>query len=66
MNKSAEKLIEIIDARKEIVQDVDGFYYYAPYEYNQLSSHHLRWIADELDKRNLPLYDQIEKDFGLL
>lgn len=66
MNRCGTKLIEQIDARKEIVQDVDGFRYFVPYEAQQYSAHHLRWIADELDKRNLPLYKQIEKDFGLL
>jgi hypothetical protein len=40
--------------RGEFVQEVDGFVYWLPNESQSgiMASHHLRWIAGELDRRN--------------
>lgn len=45
-------LITTIDQNKELVTGDDGFVYYWPNKNGALSSHDLRIIADELDKRN--------------
>jgi hypothetical protein len=67
MKRRRQKLIDLVDERKEFVLDVDGFLYYWPSpNLGHLSSCQLRWIADELDKRNKPWQDQIEKDFAAL
>lgn len=59
-------IIELIQRDKEIVIDVDGFYYFWPEGYNKghFSSHHLREIADHLDKINAPWNAIIEKEIG--
>ena len=65
--RCATKIIRIIDERNEFVRDVDGFLYYFPtVGGGHFSSDILRIIADELDKRNKPWQDQIEKDFEAL
>ncbi|MEM0966602.1 MAG: hypothetical protein AAGJ81_10685 [Verrucomicrobiota bacterium] len=47
-------LIEKLDTRREFVTEVDGYVYWWPnVSHNgHFASHHLRWIADELDRRN--------------
>lgn len=48
----------------DIVTDVDGFQYYWPKDsQGHYAAHHLRAIADELDKRNAPWEAQIEEYF---
>ena len=65
--EAKQRLIQISDQRKEFVQDVDGFIYWWPdgSPNGHFSSHHLRWLADELDKRNKPWNEQIAKDLSL-
>jgi len=48
------RIIKVSDERKEFVTDVDGFVYWWPDNSpnGHLASHHLRWLADELDRRN--------------
>lgn len=46
------------------VLDVDGFYYYWPDGNGHYAAHHLRDIADELDKRNRAWEEHIKKEFG--
>lgn len=58
----AERLLEVVD--KELLQEVDGFYYYFPSGTGMLTSHGLRIIADELDKRNADWNEQINKYLG--
>lgn len=70
MNEIAEKerlrLIQTIQDSDEFVTEVDGFVYYLPDTNGGiLASHHLRWIADELDLRNKALNDDIEEYFRL-
>lgn len=48
---------------KHFVTDVDGSEYYWPDGNGHYSSHDLREIADELDKRNQPWEDIIEEYF---
>ena len=51
VKKQEEKFISLVNRKGDFVADVDGYVYF--YSNNGiLSSHHLRWIADELDKRN--------------
>jgi hypothetical protein len=59
------KLIKIIDDAGDFVFNDDGYIYYFPKELNgYLSSHQLRFIADELDKRNKPWDDSIAEYFA--
>ena len=59
MNMSIPKHI-----KKNIVLDVDGFYYYWPDGNGHYAPHHLREIADELDRMNEPWEKQIEEYFN--
>lgn len=56
------RLIAMADERGDFVTDVDGFIYWWPSGSGHHSSHHLRWIADELDRRNKPWEDIIAND----
>lgn len=47
------------------VTDVDGYEYYWPSGNGHYAAHHLREIADELDKRNGPWNDIIEEYFEI-
>lgn len=62
--KERRRIIEIIDERGEFVMDVDGYIYYWPQGQGCLAPHHLRWIADELDRRNKPWDDEINRYFS--
>jgi hypothetical protein len=57
-----ERLLEVVD--KDILQEVDGMYYYFPTGTGMLASHGLRIIADELDRRNKDWNEQINKYLG--
>ncbi len=46
------RVITTIDLLGEFVTLEDGFVHYWPHRGGGLSSHVLRWIADELDRRN--------------
>lgn len=64
LEKERQRVIELIDARQEFVQDVDGFIYFWPDSKRapgHMSAHHLRWIADELDRRNKPWVEILQK-----
>ena len=65
VEKEKNNLIQKIQNNDEFVTDVDGFVYYWPTGQGYLASHHLRWIADELDARNKQLNDDIEEYFRL-
>lgn len=64
---SKERVIEICESRNEFVTDVDGFVYWWPdgYQFGHLASHHLRWLADELDRRNAPWQAVIDAEFSV-
>lgn len=51
-----QRVIEESDKRGEFWMEVDGFVYFWPRFFTGcggfLSAHQLRWIADELDRRN--------------
>jgi len=60
-----ERLIRKMDEAKEIDYLEDGFLYYFPVGHSgAMTAHDLRVIADELDRRNKPWEDQIEKDYS--
>ena len=61
-----ERVIKLSDDKKEFVTDVDGFVYWWPEgtTSGHLAAFHLRWLADELDKRNEEWQKQVEKDLG--
>lgn len=65
VEKERNRIIQVIQDRNEFECDVDGFVYYWPNGYGSLASHHLRWIADELDKMNEPITKEIEEYFRL-
>ncbi len=60
--KWKRRLLEVVD--KDIIQEVDGFYYYFPTGRGFLASHDLREVADELDRRNKDWSDEIDKLLG--
>ncbi len=49
---------------EEFVTDVDGYVYWWPrdFPYGHFAAHHLRAIADELDKRNAQWDAQVKRD----
>ena len=63
--KYRQRIIAIGDERKEFVTDVDGFIYWWPNgsPHGHLASHHLRWLADELDRRNESWQKQVDDYF---
>jgi hypothetical protein len=58
------RVLEVVNSRKEIYQEVDGFYVWWPEGSPNgfMESHHLRIIADELDRMNKPWSDKIDND----
>jgi hypothetical protein len=59
------KLIKHIDDAGDFVVSDDGYIYFFPEKSNgYLSAHQLRFIADELDKRNKPWDDSITEYFN--
>ena len=60
-----ERIVGLAESRGEFVTDVDGFVYYWPDGScsGHLSSYHLRLLADELDKRNESMNQQIQQYF---
>lgn len=65
MTEDNEAIAHLLDmAADDLLQDVDGFYYYFPKPNGgSLSPWMLRAIADELDRRNAPWDAQIEQYF---
>ena len=59
------RFINSLDEAGDFVFNDDGYIYYCPEKSNgYLSAHQLRFIADELDKRNKPWDDSIAKYFA--
>ena len=56
-------IIKIADERGEFVYLEDGFLYYEPKGAGVISAHHLRTLADELDKRNKKWSEEIDEYF---
>lgn len=53
------------DAVGDFVTDVDGFVYFWPRRgCGHFAAHHLRWIADELDRRNAPMVAELDRYFA--
>ena len=65
MSPEEQRIIKISEERKEFVTDVDGFVYWWPEgsPNGHLASHHLRCLADELDRRNEKYQKQINDFF---
>lgn len=63
-----QRVIRVCDERKEFVTDVDGFVYFWPdgSPHGHMDSHHLRWIADELDRRNEKWQKEIDDYFDFI
>lgn len=59
-----QRVLTMLEERKEIVAGDDGFYYYWPEGHGALSSADLRIIADELERRNAPLEAELEEYFS--
>lgn len=57
------RIIQIADERGEFVYLEDGFLYYEPKGAGVISSHDLRQLADELDKRNKKWKEDIDEYF---
>jgi hypothetical protein len=61
-----QRVIKLSDDRKEFVTDVDGFVYWWPEgaPNGHFAAHHLRWLADELDRRNEEWQKNIDDYFS--
>ena len=61
-----QRIIKTSDERGEFVTDVDGFVYWWPdgSPNGHLAPHHLRWLADELDRRNKKWQKNIDDYFS--
>ena len=61
-----DRIIRLANQRQEFVTDVDGFIYFWPNKDfgGHFSSHVLRILADELDRRNESWEAQIDKYFS--
>lgn len=55
-------IIEAIEKAEDFVMFEDGFIYYCPSKEGGLAAHHLREIADELDRRNAAWQSIIDND----
>lgn len=55
-----EKFIKACES--DLIKDVDGFVKFWPQKAGCLEAHHLRMLADELDKRNADWQKQIDSD----
>ena len=61
-DKAIAHLIDM--AKDDLLQDVDGYYYYFPQQGGgSLSPWMLRAIADELDRLNVPYEAELEEYF---
>lgn len=61
------RVIKTHEDAGDFVTDNDGFIKYWPEGQNGfMESFHLRWIADELDKRNKGWIEQIDRDLKRL
>lgn len=60
------RVLECVNQRQEICQEVDGFRYYWPHNHPHgcLSAAALRIIADELDRLNEPIEKIIEEQLN--
>jgi len=60
-----QRVIGISEQRGEFVTDVDGYVYWWPdgHEHGHLAACHLRWLADELDRRNEAWHKQTNEYF---
>lgn len=67
VEKERLRIIQVVQDDGSFVTDADGFVYYWPTDERKghLGAHHLRWIADELDRRNDKLNAEIEEYFRL-
>lgn len=60
------RCMKLSEERGDFVRDVDGYWYYWPKGYSggSLASHHLRWLADWLDQKNLPWDNEVNAFFA--
>jgi hypothetical protein len=58
-----DRIIKMADEKREFVMLEDGFVYYWPAGAGAISSHQLRQLADELDRRNEDWNKQINEYF---
>lgn len=57
--KYKARLLEVTES--QLIQEVDGFYYYFPQDGGFISADGLRIIADKLDRRNKDWNEYINK-----
>lgn len=60
-------IIEIAVKKEEFFLDVDGYFYWWPdgSPNGHLAAHHLRQLADELDRRNKEWDDVVKNDLTI-
>lgn len=61
-----QRFINSCEAKGEFISKADGYTYWAPsgYEHGILSSHSLRILADELDRRNKDWNETVKTELG--
>ena len=59
--EAIQRVLALAEANGEFVLDVDGFTYWQPrHGEGHLAAHQLRWLADELDRRNRPQEEALQ------
>ena len=61
--KYRDHIIRKCEEMEEFYKAEDGLVYYGPHGYGMIAAHELRWIADELDRRNQQQQQQIDEYF---
>ncbi len=59
-----KRVIDLVESRGEFLKLEDGFLYFDPRGSGALAAHHLRWIADELDRRNAGHQKKLDEYFS--
>lgn len=63
MKNISKHIVKLAEERGEFTTSEDGFVYWWPSKNGCLAAHHLRILADELDKRNAKWAKEIEEYF---
>jgi hypothetical protein len=63
LEQDRKRFIESVEAGGHFVTLEDGFFYYWADGKGGISPHQLRWLADELDRRNKPLQESLDRYF---
>lgn len=57
-----QRILDMVNSHGDILSLEDGFFYFWAKGRGAFSANNLRVIADEIDRRNQPLKEMMEKD----